>query len=82
MNDNPSPNKSRRGYFSPVTIQCVAFYIITLCILGSVVACILAIWDFANTDTLWRLVSSFLVVGAGTGLFAYLNGFFGDDKKP
>jgi hypothetical protein len=80
MND-PLSHKPRRGYFPPLIIKCAAFYVISLCILASVVACILAIWDFARTDTLWRLVSSFLIVGAGTGLFAYLNGFFGDQTK-
>lgn len=78
---NMNLRPSRKGFFPPLLVKCTAFYVISLCILASVVVCILAIWDFARTDTLWRLVSSFLVVGAGTWLFAWLNGFFGDDRQ-
>jgi multisubunit Na+/H+ antiporter MnhC subunit len=51
-----------------------------LCIAASVVACILAIWDFTKKDALWRLVASFAVIGTGTALFTYVNGRFGDDR--
>ena len=50
-------------------------------IVASVVVCILAIWDFAKKDSLYRLVASFLVVGAGTALFAMVNGIFGDENS-
>ncbi|MFA6959783.1 MAG: hypothetical protein WC205_03415 [Opitutaceae bacterium] len=75
-----SPKKSTRATFLPSIINTVAFYIIALCILASVVVCILAIWDFAQRDTLWRLATSFLVIAAGTGLFAFLNVKFGERK--
>jgi hypothetical protein len=42
--------------------------------------CILAIWDFANKDTLWRMVASCVVVAGGTALFAIANILFGGEK--
>ena len=73
-----TPKKSGKGFLPPSIIKTVAFYIISLCILSGVIVCILAIWDFARRDTLWRFASSFLVVGAGTLLFAFINGMFGE----
>lgn len=73
--------KSTRGFFPPAIIKAAAFYIISLCILAGVVVCILAIWDFTRRDTLWRFGSSFLVVSAGTLLFAFVNGMFGDRNE-
>ena len=42
---------------------------------------ILAIWDFAKKDSLWRLVASFLVIAAGTALFAVVNSICGEEQK-
>lgn len=71
------PKKSGKGFFPPAAVKAAAFYIISLCIFAGIVVCILAIWDFAQRDTLWRFASSFLVVGAGTLLFSIVNGMFG-----
>lgn len=73
-----SDQKKPRGFFPPRIVRSVSFYIITSCIVASVVVCIMAIWNFANKDSLWRLVASFLVIAAGTALFAMVNGIFGD----
>jgi hypothetical protein len=73
--------RKAKGYFPPRVVRAVSFYIISLCIVASVVVCILAIWDFAKKDSLYRLVASFLVVGAGTALFAMVNGIFGDENS-
>jgi len=78
---NPRPQKKAKGFFPPRAVKMVAFYIISFCIVASVVACVLAIWDFTKKDSLWRLVASFLVVGGGTALFAAVNGIFGEDEK-
>ncbi|MBC8038932.1 MAG: hypothetical protein H7Y06_00135 [Opitutaceae bacterium] len=74
----PAKKKTARGFFPPAIIKTVSFCIISLCILAGVVVSILAIWDFTRQDTLWRFASSFLVIAAGTLLFAFLNGIFGD----
>ncbi|MCR6655455.1 MAG: hypothetical protein NVV63_06445 [Opitutus sp.] len=75
------PRRRGRGFFPPQVVKAVAFFIISVCIVASVVVCILAIWDFAKKDALWRLVASFVVVAAGTALFAMVNGIFGDDQS-
>jgi hypothetical protein len=73
--------KKSKGYFPPEIVRAVSFYIISLCIMASVVVCILAIWDFAKKDSLWRLVASFLVIAAGTALFAVVNSICGEEQK-
>jgi hypothetical protein len=75
-----SPSWRDRGYFSPRAVRTFAFFTISLCIAASVVACILAIWDFTKKDALWRLVASFAVIGTGTALFTYVNSRFGEDR--
>lgn len=78
----PAPARRRqRGFFPPRVVRAVSFYIISFCIAASVVVCILAIWDFTKKDALWRLVASFVVVGAGTALFSMVNGVFGDREE-
>lgn len=72
--------KPSRGFFPPKVVRAIAFYTISLCIVASVVVCILAIWDFAKEDSLWRLIASFLVVAIGTALFAWVNGVFGEER--
>ena len=68
----------RRGYINPRIVKGFAFFVITVCIVISVVATILAIWEFAETDVLWRTVATCFVVGAGAAVFALVNNVFGD----
>jgi hypothetical protein len=77
--DRPAPSRTKRGFLNPHIVHAVAFWIITTCIVVAVVAAILAIWEFTKTDVLWRTVATCLVIGAGTLLFAWVNGLFGDD---
>ena len=69
--------KKRKGFLEPKKVRAVAFYVITLCIIVSVVACILAIWDFAQGDALWRTVATCVVIAAGCGVFSVINVIFG-----
>ena len=73
-----STSKAKRGYINPKAVKGFAFFIITICIVISVVASILAIWKFAETDVLWRTVATCFVVAGGVGIFALVNGVFGD----
>ena len=74
----PAPPAPRgRGYIRPMLVKAFAFFVITLCLIISMAACILAIWDFTNTDVLWRTVATCVVVAAGVGLFAAVNSAFG-----
>jgi hypothetical protein len=49
----------------------------SLCILVAVLASLLAIWNFAGTDILWRTVATCAVIGSGTVAFYWVNVLFG-----
>ena len=68
-----SQGKETRGYFNHQIVKGVAFVLNTLCLVTSVVACILAIWEFAKPDVLWRTVATCVVVAGGMALLAVVN---------
>lgn len=84
MSDEPESrstlpaHNSRHGYFNAIVIKGFCFFVITICIVISVVAAILAIWEFAGTDVLWRTVATCCVVAAGTAIFTVTNTVLGD----
>ena len=47
-----------RGFLNPRSIWRFSFWTISACLLVAVVASILAIWQFAGTDALWRTVAT------------------------
>jgi len=55
----------------------LAFWTTSACIVVAVVASLLAIWNFAGTDVLWRTVATCTVVGAGMVAFYVINVIFG-----
>lgn len=63
----------KKGFLRTGSVRAFAFWTMTLCVVISVIASILAIWDFAGTDVLWRTVATCAVVGTGTGIFAFIN---------
>lgn len=75
-----SQGQEHAGYINPRIVKAVAFIIITLCLVISVVACILAIWQFADADVLWRTVATCCVVAGGAAVFAVVNRVFGDAR--
>ena len=77
--DQSSGSRARRGFLNARVVHALSFWIITACIVIAVLSAILAIWEFTKTDVLWRTVATCLVIGAGTLLFAWVNGLFGDD---
>jgi len=82
MNEEQNPEKKRKlrsgkGFLNPKIVRTITFYIITTCIILSVIVCILAIWDFANKDVFWRMVATFSVIAMGSALFAFINNIFG-----
>lgn len=66
----------KRGFLNPRLITKIAFWTTSACILIAVVACLLAIWDFAKTDVLWRTVATCVVVGGGMVAFYVINVIF------
>jgi uncharacterized membrane protein YqjE len=71
----------QKGFFNPKVIKTIAFTLISLCLIGSIVLCIMAIWDYADRDTLWRMIATLGVIGLGSAVFAYINGIFGDTSE-
>ena len=81
MTQEPTLGSKRgRGYLAPTLVRAFAFLTITLCVIISVTASILAIWEFTVTEVLWRTVATCVVIAAGTGAFALLNRWFGQEN--
>ena len=76
--DQGDSTSGKRGYINSRIVKGFAFLVITVCIVISVVATVLAIWEFTETDVLWRTVATCFVVGAGAAVFALVNNVFGD----
>jgi hypothetical protein len=70
--------RRRRGFLNPQIVRGVSFWTTSVCLLVAVGASILAIWNFAGRDTLWRTVATCVVIGAGTMVFAWINSAFGE----
>lgn len=68
----------RRGFINPRLVNGLAFTIITVCILIGISSSIMAIWQYADTDTLLRTIGTVGVIILGTFLFASVNRWFGD----
>jgi len=70
------PKKKSRGFLNPKLVKGLTFYIISTCIILSAIVCILAIWDYAQTDAFWRMIATFAVIAIGSAVFAFVNGIF------
>ena len=66
----------KRGFLNPRVVTKLAFWTTSACIIVAVVASLLAIWNFAGTDVLWRTVATCAVVGAGMLAFYVINTIF------
>ena len=66
----------RRGFLNPRIVTKISFWTTSACILVAVVACLLAIWNFAGTDVLWRTVATCAVIGGGMIAFYVVNSIF------
>jgi hypothetical protein len=77
----PTRRRKKRGYLNPHVVTQVSFWTTSACVLVAVVACILAIWKFTETDVLWRTVATCVVVGCGMVAFAGLNALFGNPTE-
>jgi hypothetical protein len=64
----------RRGILNPQIVRWIAFVVITVSLVACTVLCILAIWKFTESnDTIWRAISTFIVVSVATAIFALVN---------
>lgn len=62
-----------RGVINPTLVRSIAFVVITLSLVVCTVLCILAIWQFTESDAVWRAIATFIVVSVATGVFTFVN---------
>ncbi len=70
---NIKTKKDMRGVVNPALVRIISFVIITLSLVACTVLCILAIWQFTQTDAVWRAIATFIVVSVATGIFTFVN---------
>lgn len=73
-----TPKAPPRGMINPVRVKIISFAIISVCIFACAIISILAVWNFAENDAVWRAFSTFLIVALATWVFAIVNERFGD----
>ncbi len=74
--NSPAPVKARReikGIVEPKLVRIISFTVITLSLVACTVLCILAIWQFTESDAVWRAIATFIVVSVATGIFTFVN---------
>jgi len=62
-----------KGIVEPKLVRIISFTIITLSLVACTVLCILAIWQFTESDAVWRAIATFIVVSVATGIFTFVN---------
>jgi Na+-transporting NADH:ubiquinone oxidoreductase subunit NqrB len=62
-----------KGIVNPRLVRWIAFAVITTSLVVCTVLCILAIWQFTQSDAVWRAIATFIVVSVATGIFAFVN---------
>lgn len=67
------PKREIKGVVEPKLVRIISFIIITLSLVACTVLCILAIWQFTQSDAVWRAVATFMVVSVATGIFTFVN---------
>ncbi|MCK4912767.1 MAG: hypothetical protein KAS05_03490 [Candidatus Omnitrophica bacterium] len=77
VNQKILDQKKVKGYLNPLKVKKFSFFIITLCILFSVVVSILAIWDFAGQDVLYRTLATLGVIALSCVFFTLINENYG-----
>ncbi len=82
MSDNKNiiekeEEKKVKGFLDGRIVKAITFTIISLCIILSMLFSILAIWDFAKQDVLYRTLATLGVVCLGCIIFTIINDRFG-----
>ena len=62
-----------KGVVEPKLVRIISFTVITISLVACTVLCILAIWQFTESDAVWRAVATFIVVSVATGIFTFVN---------
>ena len=62
-----------KGVIEPRLVRWIAFIVITLSLIACTVLCILAIWNFTESNAVWRAIATFVVVSGATAIFTFIN---------
>ena len=62
-----------RGVLEPKLVRILSFIVITVSLVACTVLCILAIWNFTESDAVWRAIATFIVVSIATAIFTFVN---------
>lgn len=62
-----------KGVVDPKLVRMISFTIITVSLVACTVLCILAIWQFTESDAVWRAIATFIVVSIATAIFTFVN---------
>ena len=62
-----------RGMIKPSLVRWIAFIVITISLVACTTLCILAIWKFTESETVWRAITTFIVVSIATAIFTFVN---------
>lgn len=65
--------REKTGVVEPKLVRMISFTIITLSLAACTVLCILAIWQFTQSDAVYRAIGTFIVVSVATGIFTFVN---------
>ncbi len=77
--DSTTPSQNNpKGFINPRIVNGIALAIITVCIIVGVTSSIMAIWQYADEDTLLRTIGTVGVIILGTVLFTGVNRAFGE----
>ena len=70
-------NKNENGFLNPKTVKAFAFFIILACVIIGIIVSIMAIWNFAEKDTLYRTLATLGVISSGCIIFSFINDYYG-----
>ena len=65
--------KELKGVVQPKLVRIISFVIITGSLVACTVLCILAIWQFTQSEAVWRAIATFIVVIMATAIFTFVN---------
>ncbi len=73
LDSQPKIPRVTRGVINPRLLRNIAFGVITFSLVVCTVLCILAIWQFTQSDAVWRAIATFVVVSVAIGILTFVN---------
>ena len=71
------PSRHIVGVLNARVTRLLCFLVISLSLLGCMVACLLAVWQYVAPEIAWRALASLGIISAAAAVFVALNEGFG-----